>query len=140
MDLVSAKVEAAKLSKEKGMKVFINVDDDGECTLGKYDPKSTTLCYSNGGQIPLPTSNTEETKTSEVVKTKKKAVKKVTKKSAKKNDRKPEGKKVKIKISKAIELAKKGSSVYRASNGSPFGLYYLAKVKDKSREMELIVK
>lgn len=62
------------------------------------------------------------------------------KKSAKKGEKKtPEGKKMTISVKKAIELAKKGARVYRASNGSDFGLYYLDKVKNKDREMELIV-
>jgi hypothetical protein len=141
MDLITAKVEAASASKG-GKKVFINVDKDGECTLGKFDPQASTVCYSNGSQIPMPKDEPEEVKQKKTVKkVKTKAKKTVAKKKAAKKDRKPiEGKKMKISVAKALTLAKKGASIYRASNGSPFGAYYLSKVANKDREMELIVK
>lgn len=78
MDLITAKVEAAKASKD-GKRIFINVDKDGECTLGKFDPNASTVCYSNGSQVPMPKDEPEEEKVK-----KEKPVKKVKTETKKK--------------------------------------------------------
>lgn len=144
MDLISAKVEAAKVSKEKSNKQFVNVDGEGECSVGKFDPKASTVCYSSGSQIPMPTNEPEEEKVKIKKEKKVKKVKKVAKKKVAKKATAPrkaiEGKKMKITVKKALELAKKGSQIFRASNGSPFGKYYLDKIQNKEKEMELIVR
>lgn len=42
-------------------------------------------------------------------------------------------------IREAIKLAKKGARIYRATNGSNFGLPYLTKLANKDRKMTLLV-
>ena len=48
MDLISAKVEAAKQSREKKQRVYINVDSEGECSLSAKAGKETLTVYANG--------------------------------------------------------------------------------------------
>lgn len=53
MDLISAKVEAAKHSRTEKKKIYIIVDDDGECELNHAPLKGVYACYSNGSEIAL---------------------------------------------------------------------------------------
>lgn len=53
MDLISAKVEAAKRSREEKKKIYITVDTDGECDLSNLPLKGVYTCYSNGSEIAL---------------------------------------------------------------------------------------
>jgi uncharacterized membrane protein len=94
----------------------------------------------------------ETTKTgakAKLPKAKKVAAKKVAKKS---NDRKAisgearvkalianGAKKVTLSIADALKRSAK-DSLYRASNGSPLGKYYLADYKDKTKKVEFLVK
>lgn len=48
-------------------------------------------------------------------------------------------KKVTLSVKKALEKSK-DNYLYRASNGSPLGKYYLAEYKDKDAEIEFLVK
>lgn len=106
--------------------------------------KKTNNKKPSGDVKPEKTMSTETKKKAKPAKKagKAKPAKKAAKKAKANNGEKklPEGKKMKITVKKAIELAKKGSMIYRASNGSPFGLLYLNKVQNVDREMELIVR
>jgi hypothetical protein len=52
MDLISAKVEAAKQSRATGKKVYIIVDEnDGECSLSNAPLRGVLHCYNNGSEI-----------------------------------------------------------------------------------------
>lgn len=53
MDLISAKVEAAKQSRTEHRKVYIIVDSDGECSLNHAPLKGVYACYNNGSEIAL---------------------------------------------------------------------------------------
>lgn len=54
MDLISAKVEAAKLSRSEHRKIYIIVDEgDGECSLNHAPLKGVYACYNNGSEIAL---------------------------------------------------------------------------------------
>lgn len=183
MDLMSAKQSIREKTRvDKGKTLYINVDDEGECSISdSFDRSASAYAYKNGNEIALPeltekslgggklkinkrkvinnqtleNDNLDTTmKSTSDSAIQKKAVKKapvkksVAKKSAsakksapsKKANGLPEGVKMKITVKKAIELAKAGAAIYRASNGSPFGKYYLDKVGNKDREMELIVR
>lgn len=165
MTLTEAKVAAAKESRSQPNKVFyIVVDAEGEADIStKFAPGATTAAYKNGGEIAVPESATEATEETQAetapvkvaaAKDKKKAAtKKATKKAAKKvaakkiapkaksADKKlPEGKVMEITVAKALEYDKKGASIYRASNGSPLGKYYLAEYKNKDKKLKLIVR
>lgn len=55
MDLISAKVEAAKASRVEGRTIYINVKqggkEDGECFLHHKADNTTCCAYSNGSQL-----------------------------------------------------------------------------------------
>lgn len=160
MDLISAKVEAAKASKKSRKHCFIVVDAEGECAISEKHPgpKATIMAtYLNGSEVATPAAPEEavkkdvgpKTKTNKKMKAVKKGGKKI---SAKKADRKPVtgadvvktriaagAKKQTLSIKKALELAKKGSTLYRASNGSDLGKYYLDGYKNKEKEIEFLV-
>jgi hypothetical protein len=54
MDLISAKVEAAKRSRTEKRKIYIIVDEkDGECDLSHIPLKGVYACYNNGSEIAL---------------------------------------------------------------------------------------
>lgn len=53
MDLISAKVEAAKQSRAERRKIYIIVDDEGECELNHAPLKGVLHCYNNGSEIAL---------------------------------------------------------------------------------------
>lgn len=53
MDLISAKVEAAKTSRTEHRKIYIIVDDEGECSLNHAPLKGVLHCYNNGSEIAL---------------------------------------------------------------------------------------
>lgn len=53
MDLISAKVEAAKLSRSEHKKKYIIVDDEGECFIDNAPLKGVLHCYNNGSEIAL---------------------------------------------------------------------------------------
>lgn len=105
---------------------------------------------------PIKTKQNKKVKTTSQsaigAKSPKAVVKKAVKKVAAKKDRKATthvdavkklvaqgAKKVTLSISKALERSKK-ALLYRASNGSPLGKYYLADYKDKTKQVEFLVK
>jgi len=53
MDLISAKVEASKLSRTSGRKVYVFADKEGECDVSHSPLKGTLHCYSNGSEVAL---------------------------------------------------------------------------------------
>ena len=56
MDLISAKVEAAKQSRAEKRKVYIIVDEKtGECDLSHAPLKGVYTVYNNGSEIALET-------------------------------------------------------------------------------------
>lgn len=155
LGIIEARVEAAAQSKS-GKTRYIIVDGDGDCTVEKTPPATLSnlaAVYRNGSEDKVAKEFTSEPETKAEGKTKapkaknKKVMKtkgkKVAKKSAPK-DRKavamPSGKKMKLTIAAALAKAKKGASLYRASNGSPLGAYYLSEYKNKEKEIEFIVK
>lgn len=158
LGIVEARVEAANQSKKSGKPRYIIVDGDGDCTVEKTPPATLSnlaAVYRNGSEDKTAIEFTSEPVTTEgktkepkvkkekKMKAKKPAAKKATKPAAKK-DRKavamPTGKKMKLTIAAALAKAKKGASLYRASNGSPLGAYYLSEYKNKEKEIEFIVK
>lgn len=52
MDLISAKVEAAKQSRIQKKKMYINVDSEGECTVSGKPVEAITV-FSNGSEVAL---------------------------------------------------------------------------------------
>lgn len=50
MDLISAKVEAAKVSKDERKTVYINVDKEGECYLSTKQNGTTQSVFKNGNE------------------------------------------------------------------------------------------
>lgn len=199
MDLLSAKKEIVEQSRQDKKKTFfIDVDDEGECSISTTFTKNhSCAAYRNGSEIALPEDTIvpdlklskgkkakiekgvdenagpvtaddvslkpkkEITKpvkegmsnktTAGAVKPEKKMATKTKAKGKPSKAKKavavkkaagamPEGKRQTLTIKKAIELAKKGAMIYRASNGSAFGLYYLEKVKNKDHAMDLIVR
>lgn len=155
LGVIEAQVEAAKQSKG-GKTRYIVVDADGDCTVEVKPPANLSnlaAVYRNGSEDKTakeltpepetvePTTKKGKAKNKKVMKTKTK--KAVAKKSAPK-DRKavtmPVGKKMKLTVAAALAKAKKGASLYRASNGSPLGAYYLSKYNNKEKEIEFIVK
>lgn len=159
LGIVEARVEAANQSKKSGKPRYIVVDADGDCTVETKPPATLSnlaAVYRNGSEDKTaieftsePVTTTEgktkepKVKKEKKMKAKKSAAKKATKPAAKK-DRKavamPTGKKMKLTIAAALAKAKKGASLYRASNGSPLGAYYLSEYKNKEKEIEFIVK
>lgn len=156
LGLIEARVEAAKQTKS-GKTRYIVVDADGDCTVEVKSPANLSnlaAVYRNGSEDKTAKEFTPEPETAAPVTKKGKAKKEkvmkttkgkkaVAKKSAPK-DRKavamPVGKKMKLTVAAALAKAKKGASLYRASNGSPLGTYYLSKYNNKEKEIEFIVK
>ncbi len=58
MDLITARVDAAKRSRADKVTIFIIVDKEGECTLSTECKKGAYTCYRNGSEVSLP-SNAE---------------------------------------------------------------------------------
>jgi len=57
MDLISAKVEAAKVSKASKKRTYVFVDaKTGECDISHSPLKETLHCYLNGSEIALDTT------------------------------------------------------------------------------------
>lgn len=162
MDLISAKVEAAERSRKEKKTVYLFVQDDGEVELStKHPGPKATHCFKNGSEakledVPVEASKPVEepkSKKEKKVKTNKKAGGAKGSKTAKKTtDRKAVtgadaikrllgagAKKVTLSVKKALEKSK-DNYLYRASNGSPLGKYYLAEYKDKDAEIEFLVK
>jgi len=51
MDLMSAKVEAAKKSKELGKRIYIFMDNEGDHYLSESLVKGTIACYQGGSEL-----------------------------------------------------------------------------------------
>jgi len=95
MDLITAKVDAAKQSREQKKRVYIIVDGEGECTLATTPKDGAITVYANGSEVALESDIKESTtqpivkksktqKTTAMETTAKKAAKKVAKKEVKK--------------------------------------------------------
>lgn len=98
MDLMSARVEAAAMSRREHKKIYINTDNEGECicsSIASKNPDNVQAAYVNGSEVKLGEEvayteiEIEETKTSKPKKSTKmettvtkKTAKKVAKKSA----------------------------------------------------------
>jgi len=57
---MSAKVEAAKKSRTSGKKVFIIVDDEGECSLSNAPLSGAIAAYANGSEVALSSKDAEK--------------------------------------------------------------------------------
>jgi len=117
MDLITAKVEAAKLSRTEKKKMYINVDADGECTVADK-PKEPITAYANGSEVALE-SNLEVSTAEPKMKKSKQSNKKVmaevaTKKApAKKAAAKKEApKKVAAKVERPSNLVGKATTLF----------------------------
>lgn len=56
MDLINARVDAAKRSRVEGKPIYIIVDPkDGECSLSETSKKGVYTVYKNGSEIALDT-------------------------------------------------------------------------------------
>jgi hypothetical protein len=163
MDLVNARKEAAKKSA-KGKTVYVNVTEDGECTVEEKQDATTFATFTNGKEVPVETkiklektakvsadddtkinkSKMETEKKSPVKKVATKAAKKTTpakKVAAKKEAPAKEAKKIEVPkgkkavtIKEIIALIKKGTKVYNHADKS-LTLGYMEKMKDHSRSM-----
>jgi len=100
MDLITAKVEAAKASRDKRKKMYINVDDEGECIISSIPAKNTDMIqavFVNGSEVKLEEHlNENEQKTTNKMETTVKTAKKTApaKKVAAKKKAKAPAKKV----------------------------------------------
>jgi hypothetical protein len=161
MDLISAKVEAAKASRDKRKKMYINVDDEGECIISSIPAKDTDkiqAVFVNGSQVPLEDhlTNINETKqeTKMETKTAKKSApakktaakkvepaKKATAKPAKKVAAKGAapaglGKQTTLAIKDIIKRVKAGEKAYN-KDVKPLPIGYLEKMVDKNKEIQV---
>lgn len=165
-EAIDAAKKESRVQKKKP--VYVVLDDEGECEFSlKAKAGATSHAFLNGQEIPVPNDNdikaegkapktstkpgkvspkkptakptavSKEGENAEVMKNKKQD-RKPAKKAAKKSGM-PEGKKMTLTVAKALALAKGGASLYRASNGSPLGAYYLGEYKNKEKEIEFIV-
>lgn len=161
MTLQEAKDAAAKESRvQKGKTFFVVVDADGEADLSSKAKKDATVAaYKGGNEIPFqqPDGKKEapvekkatkakaapkdaSNQNNEDVKNNKKTTGRKPAKKAAKSATLPEGKKKTLTVGEALKLAKKGARIFRASNGSDLGEYYLVKYKDKEKKLDLIVR
>jgi len=54
MTIPEAMVEAASLSRNEKRYVYINLDNNGDASLGKkFEKNSSVFCYYNGGQVSM---------------------------------------------------------------------------------------
>lgn len=97
MDLITAKVEAAKLSREKRTQVYVNLTDDEEVEISETAGKDVLHIFANGSEISeqgvgeQSETKTPVTKNKSTIKTKiNMATKKSSKKPAKKLGKKVE--------------------------------------------------
>lgn len=170
MDLMSCKTKVKEDSKKEPKRIFyINIDDEGECSVStKSDPSSTFYAYRNGSEIPL-VIESKETSSSQLNKsnnnqssedgnldnnmevtvgkkkaTAKKAVAKKSnsKSSAKKGERKqPKVEGVKKTLSvKAIRAEIKAGKVVRLASGFYFSEAFLATKADQEKKHDVFVK
>jgi hypothetical protein len=82
MDLISAKVEAANVSKKERKRIYIYIDGEGECLLTSIQPKNKDLVqavFVNGAEIKLEDIE-QQTISTMSTKVKKAPVKKTAKK------------------------------------------------------------
>lgn len=160
MDLISARVEAAKKSKQLGKKYYIinNVEEE-ECDVTSTypkNPKEILGVFVNGSEVKeeiaieesTPTKKEKqsvtkkETKMSTATKTSKKAAKKVAKKSApvkkvavkKTATEAPKGKGKLMTIKNIIAAVNKGAKAYNRDS-KPLPIGYLNKFADPSKEI-----
>lgn len=148
-DLISAKVEAAKLSRTQNKTVYILLitqgKDDGDFVLSyaAWVPKHETVhAYRNGSEIPLDeekiTEPTKEVKTkmNKVMPTKKaKPAKKAAKKEVVNYGK---GEKKTLTVKAIVALLEKNVRV-TTLGGTPHILSYAKDVKDQSKEREVLV-
>lgn len=160
MDLINARKEAAKKSKA-GKIIYVNVAEDGECSLSEKQDATTFATFKNGVETPVETkvkiektakvaaeeatannkTKMETEKKSPVKKSAAKAAKKTApakkaapaKKEAKAPAAAPKGKK-NVTIKEIIALIKKGTKVYNHADKS-LTLGYMEKMKDHSRSL-----
>jgi len=79
MDLQSARKQAAADSKAQKKKLFINVDDEGECVLSSVadkNPDNVMAAFVNGSEVALDEPKQEQAKTTKVNAALSKALKK----------------------------------------------------------------
>lgn len=144
MNLQQAKEAAITSTKKNKGKLYINVDEGGNCSTSKtFAIESSVFCYQNGSQIALTSNlkigdqnenlNTMEKSTGKKV-TAKKAAKPAKKEApakkvaAKAEDRKPLPKGVKeLTGAEIIKLLKAGKEVVTPGAGNPFTESYLKK-------------
>lgn len=161
MDLQSAKKEIiARSKKEKGKKLYLNVDDEGEVNVSEeYIPNSSGFCFRNGSEIALPADSkktpepktksnkkTVETENSNVMETKsKKSAKKVARKTAK-AEKAPRveadakgAKKQTLAIKEIVKLLRAGHLVFTTS-GNLMHETSQAALSNQDREREVLVK
>lgn len=61
MDLISAKVKAAQQSRLNNKKVYVVVDDEGECEISNSPLTGSLHCFLNGSEIALESKLEEPT-------------------------------------------------------------------------------
>lgn len=121
MDLVTARVDAAKESRSKKKKIYINVDGEGECVLSSIAAKNKDqimAAYVNGSEVPL-TDESEIEQVEEKVekpKTKIKMETKTTKKITAKKKSTPAKKSAAPAKKKAVEKASTEEKIPRGNN------------------------
>ncbi len=149
-DLISAKVEAAKLSRTQKKVVYILLitqgKDDGDFVLSfaPWVPKHETVhAYRNGSEVPLDEAKISEptkevkTKIEKVMPTKK--AKPAAKKAAKKEVvNYGKGEKKTLTVKAIVALLEKNVRV-TTLGGTPHILSYAKDVKDQSKEREVLV-
>ena len=152
MDLISAKVEAAKLSKQQGKTIFINVDKEGECEVSENKNNTTYACYKNGNEVKveeeLPSEESKTKKEKAMKKTKeqpvkkaqakKTAAKKVVEQAKKSPSSSIKGAKKEMSVKAAKELVKKGQKLYNEA-GKPLPFGYLNKMADQNRVIKVTI-
>lgn len=105
--LTSASVEAAAMSLKEKRKIYIVVNDDGDCALSHEPiPDATTAVYSNGSQIPIDSTTTDApTKSGKRISTAKGTAVNEPKKQIKKNVKKVVKKAASVKVDKTISAS-----------------------------------
>lgn len=147
MDYITARVEAAALSKKKGKPVYIMYDSrdeahsktSGECELS-FSPDSPKhykayALYKNGSEVALEPEQTEELKKQTVEPKKRNYKIKQTNKMARKKGVKT------FTIDQLCELIEKGNAQLFSKSGRVITLAYLKglKKKDRTFTMEKVV-
>lgn len=160
MDLMSTKTLIREQSrKEKNKTLFVNIDDEGECSISDTFVKDeSAYAFRNGSEIAIELieeprkknkkkinqtsedANLESMATAKSTKPAKKAAKKVSKKNeGSAYGPKVSGPKATMTVKAIVAALKAGKTVRKASDGYYLSVAYL-KGKDEAATYEVVVK